>query len=150
VLGDTAEALKIAKDNYWATEVGVQHQAALAWIAFGRGNKEAALAQMRAAADMEDASGKHPVSPGRLIPARELLAEMLMQNGNPAEALAQYERSQINDPNRLRSLYGAGLAAAQSNNRDRARYFYDRVSQLIGTSSSRPEFKQMRDYLASN
>jgi tetratricopeptide (TPR) repeat protein len=150
VLGDTVEALKAAKDNYWATEVGVQHQAALAWIAFGRGNKEAALAQMRTAADMEDASGKHPVSPGRLIPARELLAEMLMQSGNPAEALAQYERSQINDPNRLRSLYGAGQAAQAANNRERARYFYDQVSQMIGNSSSRPEFKQVRDYLAGN
>ena len=150
VLGDTVEALKAAKDNYWATEVGVQHQAALAWIAFGRGNKEAALAQMRIAADMEDASGKHPVSPGRLIPARELLADMLMQNGSPVEALAQYERSQINDPNRLRGLYGAGLAAAQSNNRERAKYFYARVAELVGPSEARPEFKQVREYLASN
>lgn len=150
VLGDTALALKAAKDNYWAAEVGVQHLSTLAWIAFGRGNKEAALAQMRIAADIEDASGKHPVSPGRLIPARELLADMLMQNGNPAEALAQYERSQINDPNRLRSLYGAGLAAAQSNNRERAKYFYARVAELVGPSEVRPEFKQVREYLASN
>ncbi len=150
VLGDTVEALKAAKDSYWATEVGVQHQAALAWIAFGRGNKAAALVQMRAAADLEDSSGKHPVSPGRLIPARELLAEMLMQNGDPAEALVQYEQSQVSDPNRLRSLYGAGLAAAQTNQRERARYFYTRVAQLVGDSNARPEFKQMRDYLASN
>ena len=150
VLGDTVDALKAAKNDYWATEVRVQHQAALAWIAYGRGNRDAALAQMRGAADLEDASEKHPVSPGRLIPARELLAEMLMQSGNPVEALAQYERSQTRDPNRLRSLYGAGLAAAQGNNRERAKYFYARVTQLVGTSDSRPEFKRVRDYLASN
>ena len=150
VLGDTAVELKAAKNDYWATEVQVQHQAALAWIAYGRGNKDAALAQMRSAADLEDTSGKHAVSPGRLIPARELLAEMLMQSGNPTEALAQYERSQVNDPNRLRSLYGAGLAAAQSNNRERAKYFYARVAELVGPSAARPEFKQVREYLASN
>ena len=150
VLGDTVDALKAAKNDYWATEVSVQHQTALAWIAYGRGNKEAALAQMRSAADMEDASEKSPVSPGRLIPARELLAEMLLQSGNPTEALAQYERSQVRDPNRLRSLIGAGQAAAQTNNRAKATSFYTRVTQLIGTSNARPEFKQVREYLASN
>ena len=150
VLGDTAEALKAAKNNYWATEVGVQHQAALAWIAYGRGNKESALLQMRNAADREDASEKSPVSPGRVIPARELLAEMLLQSGNPSEALVQYERSQLRDPNRLRSLIGAGQAAEQLKDRDKARSFYTRVTQLIGTSNSRPEFKQVREYLASN
>jgi hypothetical protein len=150
VRGDTVEALRAAKSNYWATEVSVQYQAALAWIAFGRGNKDAALMQMRGAADMEDASEKSPVSPGRVIPARELLAEMLLQSGNPSEALLQYERSQVRDPNRLRSLIGAGLAAAQINDREKARSFYTRVTQLVGTSNSRPEFKQVREYLASN
>lgn len=150
VLGDTVEALKAAKSNYWATEVSVQYQAALAWIAFGRGNKEAALVQMRGAADMEDASEKSPVSPGRVIPARELLAEMLLQSGNPSEALQQYERSQVRDPNRLRSLIGAGQAAAQINDRDKAKSFYARVMQQIGSSNSRPEFRQVREYLAMN
>ena len=149
-LGDTADELAAAKNDYWATEVRVQHQSALAWIAYAKGNRDGALTQMRAAADLEDTSGKHAVSPGRLIPARELLAEMLMQSGSPAEALAQYERSQVNDPNRLRSLYGAGLAAAQSNNRDKAKMYYSRVAQLVGTSDARPEFKQMREYMASN
>jgi tetratricopeptide (TPR) repeat protein len=149
-LGDTANALAAAKNDYWATEVKVQQVASLAWIELAKGNRDAALTQMRQAADLEDTSGKHPVSPGRLIPARELLAEMLMQNGNPAEALAQYERSQISDPNRLRSLYGAGLAAARSNNPERAKYYYARVTQLVGPSDARPEFKQVRDYLASN
>ncbi len=150
VLGDTVEALKAAKNNYWAAEVSVQHQSALAWIAYGRGNKEAALMQMRSAADMEDASEKSPVSPGRVIPARELLAEMLLQSGNPAEALVQYERSQVRDPNRLRSLIGAGQAAAQIGDREKAKSFFTRVTQLIGTSNSRPEFKQVREYLATN
>jgi hypothetical protein len=150
VLGETVEALKTAKNGYWATEVNVQHQTALAWIAYGRGNKEAALVQMRSAADMEDASEKSPVSPGRLIPARELLADMLLQNGNAAEALVQYERSQVRDPNRLRSLLAAGQAAEQTNNRAKAKMFYAKVTQLVGTADSRPEFKGVREYLAKN
>ena len=149
-LGDTVNALTAAKNDYWATEVKVQHLASLAWIDLAKGNRETALAQMRQAADLEDTSEKHPVSPGRLVPTRELLADMLLQNGNAAEALAQYERSQVRDPNRLRSLYGAGQAAALANNRERAKYFYGRVSQLIGASNSRSEFKQVRDYLARN
>lgn len=149
-LGDIAEALKAAGNAYWATEVSVQHRAALAWIAYARGNRDAALTQMRAAADMEDSSEKSAVTPGRLIPARELLADMLVQNGQPAEALAEYERSQVRDPNRLRSLYGAGLAAVQTGNREKARYFYAPVVLLGGSSNSRPELKQVRDYLASN
>jgi len=149
-LADIAEALKAAKNEYWATEVRVQHQAALAWIAYARGNRDEALTLMRASADLEDTSEKSPVSPGRLIPARELLGDMLAQNGKPADALAEYERSQVRDPNRLRSLYGAGLAAAQSGNREKAKYFYGRVAQLAGNSDSRPELKQVRDFLASN
>ena len=105
---------------------------------------------MRTAADMEDASEKSPVSPGRLIPARELLADMLLQSGNAAEALVQYERSQVRDPNRLRSLIAAGQAAEQTNNRDKAKMFYSKVTQLVGTADSRPEFKCVREYLAKN
>jgi hypothetical protein len=148
-LADIAEALKAAKNEYWATEVRVQYQAALAWIAYARGNHGDALVQMRAAADLEETSEKSPISPGRLIPARELLGDMLAQDGRPAEALAEYERSQVRDPNRLRSLYGAGLAAAAAGNREKAKYFYGRVAQLVGNSDSRPELKQVRDFLAS-
>ena len=148
-LGETAAALKAAKNDYWASEVAVQHQAALAWIAYARGQRDAGLALMRAAAAMEDGSEKSAVSPGRLVPARELLGDMLLHSGLPAEALAEYERSQLRDPNRLRSLHGAALAAAQAGNRDKARYFYTRVLQLAGGSSSRPELRQARDYLAN-
>ena len=149
-LGEIAASLKATRNDYWAAEVEVQHQAARAWISHARGDRDAALAQMRAAAEMEDASEKSPVSPGRLVPARELLGDMLVLSGNAAEALVTYERSQVRDPNRLRSLLGAGLAAAQSGNRDKARYFYTRAAQLGGSPDARPELRQARDYLASN
>jgi hypothetical protein len=79
---------------------------------------------MRAAADLEDTSEKAAVSRGRLIPARELLGDMLLESGRPAEALAEYEASQIRDPNRFRGYWGAGQAAEQAGNKDKAQQQY--------------------------
>lgn len=143
-LGRIAEALRAAKNTYWATEVEVQHLGASAWLAYARGNREAALDLMRSAADLEDASEKHAVSPGRLIPARELLGDMLLESGKPAEALAQYERSQLRDPNRFRSLYGAGQSAAQSGNHDKARTHFSRLLAMAGSGENRPELEHAR------
>ena len=149
-LDKTAQDLRAAKNEYWATEVGVQAIGAQAWAAFAAGNRDVALERMRAAADLEDQSEKSAVSPGRLIPARELLGDMLMELGRPVEALAEYERSQVRDPNRLRALYGAGLAASQAGDKQKARSYFARVAQLAGTSEARPELRKVRDYLAAN
>jgi tetratricopeptide (TPR) repeat protein len=148
-LARIVDALKAAKDAYWTIEVEAQRLGAAAWVALARGNREAALDLMRAAADLEDKSEKSAVSPGRLVPARELLGDMLFENGKPAEALAEYERSQVRDPNRFRSLYGAGAAAAQSGNRDKARYYFSRLSDMAGSGDPRPEMEKARRYLAS-
>jgi len=146
-LGRIVDALKAAKDAYWTTEVDVQRLGAAAWTAFARGKHDAALDLMRAAAELEDKSEKSAVSPGRLVPARELLGDMLLERGNTAEALAEYERSQLRDPNRFRSLYGAGQAAAQSGNRDKARYYLSRLLDMAGSGDGRPEIEQARRYL---
>jgi tetratricopeptide (TPR) repeat protein len=144
------DAMKAAKDAYWTTEVEAQRLAAAAWIAFAKGNREAALDLMRAAAALEDKSEKSGVSPGRLVPAHELLGDMLLESGKPAEALAEYERSQVRDPNRFRSLYGAGQSATQSGNRDKARYYFSRLIDMAGSGDLRPEMEKARRYLASN
>ena len=144
------EALKTAKNAYWTTEVEVQRLGAAAWVAFAKGNREAALDLMRASADLETKSEKSAVSPGRLVPAHELLGDMLLESGKPAEALAAYERSQVRDPNRYRSLYGAGQAAAQSGNRDKARHYFSRLFDMAGSGDLRPEMEKVRRYLASN
>ena len=149
-LARIVDALKAAKDAYWTIEVEVQRQAGAAWVAFARGNREAALDLMRAAADLEDKSEKSAVSPGRLVPAHELLADMLVESGKPVEALAEYERSQVRDPNRFRSLYGAGQAAAQSGNRDKARYYFSRLLDMAGSGDPRPEMEKARRYLGSD
>jgi tetratricopeptide (TPR) repeat protein len=149
-LDKIAQDLRTAKNEYWATEVSVQAVGAQAWSAFAAGNRAAAVDLMRASADLEDQSEKSAVSPGRLVPARELLGDMLMELGRSAEALAEYERSQVRDPNRMRALYGAGLAAAQSGDKEKARRYFGRVAQLAGTSDTRLELRKVRDYLATN
>jgi tetratricopeptide (TPR) repeat protein len=149
-LARLVEALKAAKDAYWAVEVEVQRLGGAAWVAYAQGNREEALTLMRAAADLEDTSEKAAVSPGRLVPARELLGDMLLESGRPGEALAEYERAQGHDPNRYRSLYGAGQAAAQSGNRDKARHYFSKLIELAGSGDPRPEKEQARRYLASN
>jgi tetratricopeptide (TPR) repeat protein len=145
-----ADALKSAKDLYWSTEVEVQRLGAAAWVARAKGDRDAALGLMRASAELEGKSEKSAVSPGRLLPANELLGDMLLEDGKPGEALAAYEQSQVRDPNRYRSLNGAGQAAAQSGNRDKARYYYGRLLELADAGSVRPELRAAREYLARN
>jgi tetratricopeptide (TPR) repeat protein len=105
---------------------------------------------MRQAADIEDRSEKNIGTPGRLRPARELLGDMLMELKRPAEALKEYEVSQQREPNRYRGLYGAGQAAAQSGNRDKARQHFSKLIELAGSGDLRPETEKARRYLASN
>ena len=147
-LARIVDALQAEKDAYWATEVDVQRIGASAWVAFARGDRNAALELMTAAAALEDKSEKSAISPGRLIPAHELLGDMQLECGKPGAALAEYERSQVRDPNRFRSLYGAGQAAAQSGDRDRARFYFTRLIEMAGAGENRPETEAARRYVA--
>src|SRR3989441_3219379 len=149
-LARIVEALKATKDAYWTVEVEVQRLSGAAWVAFAKGSRGEALNLMRAAADLEDKSEKAAVSPARIVPARELLGDMLLESGRPGDALAEYERSQARDPNRYRSLYGAGQVAALSGNRDKARHYFSKLIEFAGSGDLRPEVETARRYLASN
>ncbi len=146
-LAAIAEALK-AKDPYWATEVEVQHRGAAAWTAYAKGDRAAALTEMRAAADLEDASDKSAVTPGRLLPARELLGDMLLDSGDAAAALTEYEASLTRDPRRFRSLDGAGRAALQAGNVEKARYYFSQLSDMADRDATRPELVSARKFVA--
>ena len=124
------KALVEAKNNYWATEVEVQRISAAAWIAKAKGQNDEALRLMRSAADAEDRSEKHIVTPGRVLPARELLGDMLMELEQPAAALKEYEMSQQREPNRLRGWTGAAAAADAAGERDKARAHYAKLVEL--------------------
>jgi tetratricopeptide (TPR) repeat protein len=118
------KALQDEKNNYWATEVEIQRLALAGWIALAQKKNDEALKFMRAAADLEDRNEKHIITPGRVLPARELLGDMLMEMGQPAAALAEYETSQQREPNRLRGYYGAARAADAAGQRDKAVRYY--------------------------
>ena len=135
--------------TYWADQVQVQRLAVAGWIALAQGNRDAALESMRASADLEDSMEKHIVTPSPVVPARELLGDMLLEVDRPAEALQAYEASAQREPNRLRGLYGAARAAARSGDREKARAYYAKLVTLTEKSDgSRPELQQARAYLA--
>lgn len=142
--------LKNAKNDYWAMEVEVQRLSAAAWIAYAKGNRDEALTLMRSAADLEDKSEKSAVTPGRLVPARELLGEMLLEMKRPADALKEFEESEKHDPNRFRGLNGAAQAAAQSGDNVKAKRYFARLVELAGKGEPRPEIENAKAYLAKN
>jgi hypothetical protein len=143
------DALKEQKNTYWANQVEVQRLAVAAWIALAQGAQAEALASMRASADLEDSMEKHIVTPSPVVPARELLGDMLLEAKRPAEALAAYESSAQREPNRLRGLYGAVQAAALSGDRAKANRYYEKLTTLVAhADKERPELRQAKAYLA--
>ncbi len=142
------KALQDAKNNYWATEVEIQRLAVAGWIALAQGKTDDALKFMRAAADLEDKNEKHIVTPGRIVPARELLGEMLLELKQPAQALKEFEASHVREPNRFRGYYGAARAAAQSGDSIKAKQYYTRLVELVGKGGPRPEVARARAFLA--
>jgi hypothetical protein len=148
-LAQLRDDLVAAKNAYWAGQVDIQWLAASAWTVFAEGRREEALKLMRAAADTESASEKAPISPGPILPARELLGDMLLELGQPALALREYEASQQREPNRFRGWYGAATAAAKSGDNAKAKMYYAKLAALAQGGDSRPELQQARSYLAA-
>ncbi|HXG63705.1 MAG TPA: hypothetical protein VNO70_01275, partial [Blastocatellia bacterium] len=127
----------------------IQRQAAAAWLALAEGRREEALQLMRAAAELEDTTDKHPVTPGAIIPARELLGDLLLELNQPAQALAEFEKSLRLSPNRFNGLYGAGRAAELSGNRRKARAYYAKLVKLCEQAQGdRAELQKAKEFLA--
>jgi hypothetical protein len=148
-LSELRDTLKQQNISYWANQVEVQRLAVAAWSALAQNNAKDALALMRASADLEDSMEKHIVTPAPLVPARELLAEMLLELKQPAEALAAFEAAAVREPNRFRNLLGSGRAAALAGDRAKAAAYYEKLIKLAGNAeSTRPELQQAKEYLA--
>jgi tetratricopeptide (TPR) repeat protein len=144
------KALLEAKNNYWATEVEIQRMAIAGWIARSRGQDVEAVRLMRAAADLEDRNEKHIVTPGRVVPARELLGEMLLEVKQPAAALKEFEQSQVREPNRLRSYAGGAAAAESAGDRGKARQLYAKLIELTRDADTPlPEIARAKSYLSA-
>ncbi len=142
-------ALVAAKQAYWAEQVEIQGRIVAAWVARAESKVDEALQTMRAAADAADLTEKHIVSPGPLVPARELLGEMLLEAKRPAEALKEFEASQKKEPNRFRGFYGAARAAEMAGDRDKAARNYRELLALSQRADAeRPEIQQAKAFLA--
>jgi len=144
-----ADALTTAKQGYWAEQVEIQRRVVSAWVARAEGKNEEALTLMRAAADLEDSTEKSPITPGPIVPARELLGEMLLDLNQPAQALKEFETSHPKEPNRFRGLYGAARAAELSGNMVKARHYYTTLLVLgQNADTERPELQHAKTVLS--
>jgi hypothetical protein len=134
-LGTLRDVLREKKDAYWAEQVDIQAQVATAWLLLATGHKDEALAKMSSAADAEDKTEKHPVTPGPLAPARELYGAMLLEQGKAAEALAAYEATLRKEPNRLNAFLGAAAAALAAGDGAKARQYAALATQQASDAS---------------
>lgn len=131
----------------WAMQVEALRLAAAGTVARARGDDTKALALLRQGADLADKAGKHPVTPGTVLPQRELLADLLLELGRPEEALREYEASLAVAPNRLHALAGAARAADLLGETRRARTFANLLDALAVPGSTRPEVVATRKLL---
>jgi len=133
--------------DYFKRHLDLQIQAASAWVTYSEGKKDEAVNLFRRAADAEDILGKHPVSPGALVPAREQLGDMLLKLNRPKEAQREFEAALKIYPGRFRGLYGAAQAAEQNGEKEKAQHYYAKlVEQTAKADGSRSELAQLREY----
>jgi tetratricopeptide (TPR) repeat protein len=142
--------LEKANQSYWAGQVEIQVLAAQAWIAQAQSKPEEALKFMRAAADLEDSSEKHVAMENRFYPMRELLGDLLMEQGQAGEALKAYEASMKNARERLRGFYGAAKAAEALGDKQKATTYFTELLRLTkNADTSRPEIRAAKQALAA-
>jgi tetratricopeptide (TPR) repeat protein len=144
-LVELRDKLKEAKDTYWSNIVDIQQQVASAWVLYAEGKYDEALNAMSAAAEAEDKTDKHPVTPGPLAPARELYGAMLLDRGMAKEALAAYEAVLKKEPNRLAAYVGAAKSAKASGDQVKAQQYAVQIArQTTNADVSRPELIEIR------
>lgn len=149
-LKEFSASLATAGDAYWSGQVEVQVLAAQAWLAQGQRENAAAVKLMRMAADREDNSEKHVAMENRLYPMRELLADLLLAQGEAVAALREYETAMKNAPERLRGLYGAAKAAETSGNNEKAAAYFRVLANLVRDGDSdRAEIREARQFTAA-
>jgi tetratricopeptide (TPR) repeat protein len=147
-LTELRDKLRDAKDGYWSEQVDIQRQVATAWVLYAEGKRDDALNAMSAAADAEDKTEKHPVTPGVPKPARELYGVMLLESGNAREALTAFEATLKKEPNRLGAYVGAAASAERTGDKAKARDYYEKIVAIAdGADNSRTEVADARAYL---
>ena len=130
------QLVEVKGDYDWGKQVDIQRLIASAWLQYAEGNREESLRLSRSAADLDDTTDKHPVTPGSILPAREQLGELLLELKQPSAALQEFETSFRNTPNRFSGLYGAARAARLAGNQKSAKAYYEKLLQLVRESDS--------------
>jgi hypothetical protein len=147
-LAELRDKLRDAKDGYWSEQVEIQRQVATAWVLYAEGKRNDALNAMSAAADAEDKTEKHPVTPGVPKPARELYGVMLLDSGTAGEALTAFEATLKKEPNRLGAYAGAATSAEKAGDKAKAKDYYEKIVAIAdGADNSRTEVVDARAYL---
>lgn len=148
-LRELRAAMVTQKKDYWIEQADIQIGAIEAWIARAERKNDEALRLMRTTADLEDKTEKHLMMPGRVIPVREMLGELLLDLNQPALALIAFEQSQQADPNRFRNVYGAARSAELAGDREKAAKFYAHLLHQAGPQApDRGEIKQAKAFVA--
>lgn len=136
---------------YWAKQIEIQRLSAKAWLTYEEGKREEALDMMRSASELEASIVKHPVTPGGVLPARELFADMLVEMGHYEEARTEYEAALVRNPNRFNSLYGAGRAAELGGDKSKAGLYYGKLIEVTADAGTdRTRLQQARAFLDEN
>src|SRR2546430_1441915 len=130
----------------------IARPAAQGWAFWAEGRKEDALRTLTAAAALEDTTDKSAITPGPIAPAHELLGEMLLEANQPAAALKEFETNLKREPNRFRSVYGAGRAAESAGDRAKARSYYGQLVKICerGDRRARPDLDHARQYVGAS
>ena len=144
------KGLADGKSAYWAGQVEIQRLAAAGWLSHAEKKDDDAVRLLRSAADLESSTEKHPVTPGAVLPAREMLGDLLLELNRPADALREYEASLQVAPGRFNGVFGAARAAEMSGDRDKARTLYAALVELgKAADPPRAELQTARTFLAS-
>src|SRR5262249_13357779 len=150
-LTEIEKILTQENSKYWADQIDIQIETGSAWISLAEGKRDQALQQMRSAADHEDKTDKHNVTPGVILPARELLGEMLLGTKQPATGLTEFEAVLRTAPNRFNALAGAGRAAKLSGAKEKARKYYAQLLAMCADADGdRAELGEGKSVLAGN
>lgn len=141
-LRDAATAMKL---SYWADQIDIQVEVVPGPAAFAEGKRDEGIAILRRAAEREDASAKNVVTPGPVVPAREMLAAILERNRKPADALAEFEKVLEQHSNRYRAIAGAAQNAKQAGNEQKVVHYAELLLKLAEHADSpRPEIAEAR------
>ncbi len=147
-LQEIRDAIKGKPGYDWSAQVEVQRREAAAWLAHVTGDDEQAVSLMRSAVQLEETTEKHPVTPGPVLPARDLLADLLVATKQPDLALQEYQASLKMAPHRLHALHGAARAAELAGKPDVARKYYAELLANCPLADGRDEVRQARIFLA--